>query len=434
MTGACFAESGNRVTCVDVDEDRIDLLNSGGIPIHEPGLDLLIARNKAVENLTFTTDAKHAVVAGHYLFIAVGTPADEDGGADLKYVIEVARSIGRHMTERKVIVTKSTVPVGTADMVVAVIAEELALREREIDFDVVSNPEFLKEGDAIKDFMRPDRIVVGVSSDFAGREMHDLYLPYIKRNDDIFILMDVRSAELTKYAANAMLATKISFMNELSNIAGRVGADIEKVRHAIGADRRIGHHFIYPGIGYGGSCFPKDVTALHRTAKENGYSADLIAAVESVNFRQKKVLLEMMDVHFGGDLNLKTIAIWGLSFKPGTDDMREAPSRVLIEALWSRGARVRAFDPEAMDETRRIYGVRDNLELCENAMGALDGCDGLAVVTEWKVFWNPDFAEMKSRLKAPIVFDGRNIYEPERMRSEGFCYYSIGRPAVTDTR
>ena len=434
VTGACFAESGNRVTCVDVDEDKIDLLNSGGIPIYEPGLDVLVARNMAVGNLTFTTDAKHAVKAGHYQFIAVGTPPDEDGSADLKYVIEVARTIGRHMTERKVIVTKSTVPVGTADRVAAVIAEELALRELEIDFDVVSNPEFLKEGNAIDDCLRPDRIVIGVSNEAVGREMHALYAPYIKRNDDAFIVMGVRSAELTKYAANAMLATKISFMNELSNIADRLGADIEQVRHGIGSDQRIGYHFIYPGLGYGGSCFPKDVTALHRMAKDHGYQADLLDAVEAVNIRQKKHLFERIDEHYCGQLEGLTFAVWGLSFKPNTDDMREAPSRVLMEALWSRGARVRAFDPAAMDEARRIYGTCDKLELCENAMAVLDGCDGLAVVTEWKAFWNPDFAEMKSRLKAPVIFDGRNIYEPERMRSEGFCYYSIGRPAVSDTR
>jgi UDPglucose 6-dehydrogenase len=434
VTGACFAESGNKVSCVDVDEGKIALLNSGGVPIYEPGLEELIARNKTAGNLIFTTNAKRAIEAGHFQFIAVGTPTDDDGSADVRHVLEVARTIGRCMRERKVIVTKSTVPVGTADKVKAVIAEELALREVKIDFDVVSNPEFLKEGDAIDDCMRPDRIIVGVSNEAVGREMHAVYTPYIKRNDDAFILMDVRSAELTKYAANAMLATKISFMNELSNIADRVGADIERVRHGIGSDRRIGYHFIYPGLGYGGSCFPKDVTALHRTAKDHGYQAELLHAVEAVNVRQKNLLFERIDEHFGGELEGRTFAIWGLSFKPNTDDMREAPSRVLMEALWSRGARVRAFDPEAMDQTRKIYGAREDLELCDGALRALDGCDGLAVVTEWKAFWNPDFAEIKSRLRTPVIFDGRNIYEPERMRSEGFCYYSIGRPVVMDDR
>jgi UDPglucose 6-dehydrogenase len=428
VTGACFADSGNRVTCVDVDTEKVALLNAGRVPIFEPGLEALIERNRAAGNLSFTCEPAAAIKSGYFQFIAVGTPADENGSADLKYVLEVARTIGRTMTERKIIVTKSTVPVGTADKVRAAIEEELSSRDLQIDFDVVSNPEFLKEGDAINDCMRPDRIIIGVDNQRVGSEMHSLYASYIKRNDDALILMDVRSAELTKYAANAMLATKISFMNELSNIADRVGANIEEVRHGIGSDRRIGNHFIYPGPGYGGSCFPKDVTALHRMAGNHGYTAELLDAVESVNARQKRVLFDKVIKHFDGDLKGRSFALWGLAFKPNTDDMREAPSRVLMESLWSRGARVKAYDPEAMDEVRRIYGDRDDLQLCATSMEALDGCDGLVVVTEWKAFWNPDFSEIKTRLESPVIFDGRNIYDPQSIRSAGFSYYSIGRP------
>lgn len=430
VTGACFSETGNNVTCVDVDQAKIDLLNSGGVPIYEPGLDELIERNREAGRLKFTTDSGPAVKDGFFQFIGVGTPPDEDGSADLKYVLQVARTIGKNMQERKVVVTKSTVPVGTADKVRAAVQEELDLRGSDLEFDVVSNPEFLKEGAAIDDCMRPDRIVIGVDNDRVRREMHQLYSPYIKRNDEALIFMDVRSAELTKYAANAMLATKISFMNELSNIADRVGADIEHVRHGIGSDRRIGYHFIYPGCGYGGSCFPKDVTALHRTAREHGYAARILESVEAVNSDQKDVLFNKIRDYFDGDLTGKTVAVWGLAFKPNTDDMREAPSRRLMESLWDAGASVRAFDPEAIDETRRIYGERDNLVLASGSMDALNGADCLAVVTEWKAFWNPDFEEVRNRLNTPAVFDGRNIFEPDLMREHGFDYFAIGRPGL----
>ena len=434
VTGACFSETGNRVTCVDVDQGKIDLLNSGGVPIYEPGLDELIERNREAGRLKFTTDAEQAVKDGFFQFIGVGTPPDEDGSADLKYVLQVARTIGKNMQERKVVVTKSTVPVGTADKVRVAVQEELDARGSDLEFDVVSNPEFLKEGAAIDDCMRPDRIVIGVANERVQREMHQLYSPYIKRNDEALIFMDVRSAELTKYAANAMLATKISFMNELSNIADRVGADIEHVRHGIGSDRRIGYHFIYPGCGYGGSCFPKDVTALHRTAREYGYAARILESVEAVNSDQKNVLFDKINHYFNGDLSGKTVAVWGLAFKPNTDDMREAPSRRLMESLWDAGARVRAFDPEALEETRRIYGERADLDLVWGSMDALDGADCLAVVTEWKAFWNPDFEEVRSRLKTPVVFDGRNIFEPDLMREHGFDYFAIGRPGLRSSQ
>ena len=430
VTGACFADTGNDVVCVDVDQAKIDGLNSGVVPIYEPGLDGLIERNMAAGRLRFTTDAGLAVAHGDVQFIAVGTPPDEDGSADLKHVLAVARTIAGHMDEHRVVVNKSTVPVGTADRVRAAMADVLSERGCDAEFDVVSNPEFLKEGAAIDDCMRPDRIVIGVDNRRVRQKMHDLYAPYVKRNEDVLIFMDIRSAELTKYAANAMLATKISFMNELANIAERVGADIEHVRHGIGSDRRIGYHFIYPGAGYGGSCFPKDVTALHRTALGNDYDARILDAVEAVNDDQKNILFTRLREHFAGDLAGRTIAVWGLAFKPNTDDMREAPSRRLMEQLWSVGARVRAYDPEAMDECRRIYGERDDRELCDLSMDTLDGADALVVVTEWKAFWNPDFEAIRETLRHPVIVDGRNIYDPDRMRDAGFCYYSIGRQPV----
>jgi UDPglucose 6-dehydrogenase len=430
VTGACLAEVGNHVMCVDVDAAKIDLLNSGGVPIYEPGLDALVARNRAAGRLEFTTDAEAGVEHGLFQFIAVGTPPDEDGSADLQYVLAVARSIGRHMAEYKIVVDKSTVPVGTADKVAAAVRETLAERRVELEFDVVSNPEFLKEGAAIEDFMRPDRIVVGTDNPRTAELLRALYAPF-NRNHERVLIMDVRSAELTKYAANAMLATKISFMNELSNIAERVGADIEKVRVGIGSDPRIGYQFIYPGCGYGGSCFPKDVRALEQTALAAGYPAAILHAVEEVNARQKGVLFQKMQTHFGGDLRGKVIALWGLAFKPNTDDMREASSRVLMEALWDAGAHVRAYDPVATAEARRIYGDRPDLTLCETAEDAVAGADALAVVTEWIAFRSPDFDMLKRRLKSAVVFDGRNIYDPKTVAAAGLTYHSIGRQPVT---
>ncbi len=426
VTGTCLAEVGNDVVCVDVDEKKIEMLNNGQIPIYEPGLEEMVHNNAAAGRLHFTTDVKTAVDHGLFQFIAVGTPPDEDGSADLQYVLAVARSIGEHMEEYKIIVDKSTVPVGTADKVRETVRQVLETRGANLEFDVVSNPEFLKEGAAIDDFMKPDRIVVGTDNPRTTELLRALYAPF-NRNRDRLIAMDIRSAELTKYAANAMLATKISFMNELSNLAERLGADIEQVRIGIGSDPRIGYHFIYPGVGYGGSCFPKDVKALERTAREVGYEAQLLTAVEAVNERQKRKLFEKILVHFGDDLAGRIFALWGLAFKPNTDDMREAPSRVLMEALWAAGAKVRAYDPEAMKECRRIYGERDDLTLCEDPYQALEGADALAVVTEWNVFRSPDFSKVKSLLKQPVVFDGRNLYDPLRIHELGFDYYAIGR-------
>ena len=428
VTGACLAEVGNHVMCVDVDEAKIALLNSGGVPIFEPGLEEMVARNRAAGRLQFTMDAAAGVAHGLFQFIAVGTPPDEDGSADLKYVLAVARSIGEHMTEYKVILDKSTVPVGTADRVAGVVHDVLQERRLGLEFDVVSNPEFLKEGAAIDDFMRPDRIVVGTDNPRTAELLRALYGPF-NRNHDRLLVMDVRSAELTKYAANAMLATKISFMNELSNIAERVGADIERVRIGIGSDPRIGYQFIYPGCGYGGSCFPKDVRALEQTARAAGYSAQILRAVEDVNGRQKSVLFEKMQAHYDGSLQGKTIALWGLAFKPNTDDMREASSRTLMEALWEAGAQVRAYDPVASDEAHRIYGDRPDLLLCQNAEEALRGADALAVVTEWIAFRSPDFDHFRRELKDRVVFDGRNLYDPQAMAAAGLVYHSIGRPA-----
>jgi UDPglucose 6-dehydrogenase len=426
VTGACLADAGNDVVCVDVDPAKIAKLQAGEVPIHEPGLDALIERNAKAGRLRFTTDAVEGVAHGLFQLIAVGTPPDEDGSADLQYVLAVARTIGEHMTEYRVVIDKSTVPVGTADKVAAEIAAAVERRRAVAEYDVVSNPEFLKEGSAIQDFMKPDRVVVGTSNPRVMELMRALYEPFT-RNRERFVVMDIRSAELTKYAANAMLATKISFMNELSRIAEQVGADIEKVRVGIGSDSRIGYSFIYPGAGYGGSCFPKDVKALVRTAQQGSVSTPLLEAVETVNDDQKQVLFRKISAYFKGDLAGKTIALWGLAFKPNTDDMREAASRVLMEALWAAGAKVRAYDPVAMDETRRIYGERADLALVESAQAAVEGADALAIVTEWKEFRSPDFDALRTKLKTPVVFDGRNLYEPSLIERFGLKYYAIGR-------
>ena len=426
VTGTCLAEVGNKVMCVDVDPAKIDLLNGGGVPIYEPGLTEMVKRNREAGRLLFTTDAKTGVDFGQIQFIAVGTPPDEDGSADLQYVLAVARSIAEHMTDFKIVVDKSTVPVGTGDKVANRIRETLRQRGVDIDFDVVSNPEFLKEGAAIADFMKPDRIVVGTENPRSIEAMRQLYAPF-NRNHERLLFMDIRSAELTKYAANAMLATKISFMNELSNIAEILGADIEKVRIGIGSDPRIGFQFIYPGCGYGGSCFPKDVQALEKTALGVGYQPQLLHAVEAVNHRQKELLFHKISNYFEGKLSGKTIALWGLAFKPNTDDMRAASSRTLMEALWDAGAKVRAFDPIAHEEARRLYGERPDLEICEHADTALEGADALAVVTEWIEFRSPDFAAIRETLRHPVVFDGRNIYDPKALTDAGLTHYSIGR-------
>ncbi|HEY4529009.1 MAG TPA: UDP-glucose/GDP-mannose dehydrogenase family protein [Luteimonas sp.] len=427
VTGACLAEVGHEVLCVDVDAGKVERLHQGIIPIYEPGLEPMVRSNHAAGRLDFTTDAARAVAFGEVIFIAVGTPPDEDGSADLQYVLQVARTIGEHLDGPVIVVDKSTVPVGTADRVRATIADVLAARGAEVTFDVVSNPEFLKEGAAVEDCMRPDRIVLGVERPEAAERLKRLYAPF-NRNHDRFVVMDVRSAELTKYAANAMLATKISFMNEIANIAERVGADVEMVRKGIGSDPRIGWHFIYPGAGYGGSCFPKDVQALARTAQQVGHEPFLLQAVEAVNDRQKGHLHELVMRHYGeGGIAGKTFAVWGLAFKPDTDDMREASSRRLLEQLWASGARVRAYDPEASDEARRIFGERDDLVLCESAAEALEGADALAVVTEWKQFRSANLADMRSRLRDAAVFDGRNIYRPEDAEDAGLAYYGIGR-------
>ena len=426
VTGACMAEMGNHVVCCDIDEAKIDRLNKGEVPIYEPGLEAYIARNRESGRLEFTTDVKKAVEHGLFQFISVGTPQDEDGSADLKHVLAVARSIGEHMEEYRIVVNKSTVPVGTADKVSAEIQKALDGRRKSVEFDVVSNPEFLKEGAAISDFMKPDRIIIGTDNPRTTELLKSLYEPF-NRNHDRVISMDVRSAELTKYAANAMLATKISFMNELANLAERFGADIEHVRIGIGSDPRIGYHFIYPGAGYGGSCFPKDVQALAKAAAEAGYDATLLNAVEDVNLRQKQRVFEKLQSHYDGDLKGKTIALWGLSFKPSTDDMRAAPSRDLMEALWAAGAKVKAYDPEAMEEAARIYPNQKGLELCDTAYGAVDGADALVIITEWQEFRSPDFDVLKDKLGDAVIFDGRNLYEPEHVENLGLQYYAIGR-------
>jgi UDPglucose 6-dehydrogenase len=425
VTGACFADAGNHVLCVDVDERKTASLKEGKVPFHEPGLESVVQRNLAAGRLEFTTDPKEGVEHGLFQLIAVGTPPDEDGSADLRYVLAVARTIGEHMSEYKVVITKSTVPVGTADKVRVAVQQALAARGATIEFDTVSNPEFLKEGAAVGDFTRPDRVVIGTDSDRATDLLRSLYEPFT-HNRERMIVMDVRSAELTKYAANAMLATKISFMNELANLAEHFGADIEQVRVGIGSDPRIGYAFIYPGLGYGGSCFPKDVKALRRSAQEAGYAESILSAVETVNDAQKGRLFKKIVAHFG-DVRGKTFAMWGLAFKPNTDDMREAASRVLLELLWQAGAAVRAFDPVAMSECRRIYGERADLKLCNNSEETLEGADALIIVTEWREFRSPDFDGIKAKLRAPVIFDGRNLYDPEQMARAGFSYYAIGR-------
>ncbi|HHT8829669.1 TPA: UDP-glucose dehydrogenase family protein [Burkholderia cenocepacia] len=445
VTGACLAEIGHDVFCLDVDPRKIDILNNGGMPIHEPGLLDIIARNRTAGRLRFSTDIEASVAHGEIQFIAVGTPPDEDGSADLQYVLEAARNIGRHMTGFKVIVDKSTVPVGTAQRVRGVVDEALAARGLAGSvahrFSVVSNPEFLKEGAAVEDFMRPDRIIIGVDDDETGtiarEKMKKLYAPF-NRNHERTIYMDVRSAEFAKYAANAMLATRISFMNEMSNLADKVGADIEAVRRGIGSDPRIGYHFLYAGVGYGGSCFPKDVQALIRTAGENGQPLRILEAVEAANHAQKDVLIGKIEQRFGADLTGREFAVWGLAFKPNTDDMREAPSRRLIAALLERGATVRAYDPVAVDEARRVFALDfsddadalGRLHLVDTQDVAVTGADALVIVTEWKEFRSPDFTRLKAELKAPVIFDGRNLYEPDAMAELGIDYYAIGRPYV----
>ena len=427
VTGACLADMGNEVLCLDVDQAKIDTLRSGGIPIHEPGLDAVVQRNVAAGRLAFTTDVDEAVAHGELQFIAVGTPPDEDGSADLQHVLDAARAIGRRMDGWKVVVDKSTVPVGTADRVRAVLAEELARRGAAIEFAVVSNPEFLKEGAAVEDFMRPDRIVVGADDPRAIELMRRLYAPFQRQHDKLLV-MDVRSAELTKYAANAMLATRISFMNELARLAERLGADIELVRHGIGSDPRIGYHFLYAGCGYGGSCFPKDVKALIKTGADSGHTLRVLNAVEDANDAQKLVLVDKIVERFGEDLTGRHFAVWGLAFKPNTDDMREAPSRVIIAELFRRGATVTAYDPVAMTEARRVFGEDARLRYAERPMQALDDADALLIVTEWKEFRSPDFDVLKAKLKSGIIFDGRNIFDPALPRKAGLTYLSIGRP------
>ncbi len=428
VTGACFAEVGNDVLCVDIDQQKVDSLNNGVIPIHEPGLDEIVAENIRAGRLRFTSDMREGVGFGLYQIIAVGTPPDEDGSADLRHVLSVAESIGTYMNEYRIVINKSTVPVGTADRVREKIRSVLAERKIAVDFDVVSNPEFLKEGDAVNDFMKPERIVIGVDNPRTKELIRFLYSPF-NRSSDRFIAMDIRSAELTKYAANAMLATKISFMNEIANIAERVGADVEAVRKGIGSDSRIGFSFIYPGVGYGGSCFPKDVRALERTAHQHGYQSRILQAVEAVNHDQKSTMVRKIRGHFSNDIEGQVFAIWGLAFKPNTDDMREAPSRRVIEELLNEGASVRVYDPVAMDEVRRIYGERDGVFYALNQEDALKGSNALVVLTEWLVFRSPDFDMIKRELTHPVIFDGRNVYSPEFMEQSGFTYYSIGRPS-----
>jgi len=426
VTGACLADAGNHVLCVDVDAGKIERLKHGDVPIHEPGLEALIKRNMEAGRIEFTTDAVRGVEHGLFQLIAVGTPPGEDGSADLRYVLAVARTIGTHLNRYSIVITKSTVPVGTADKVRAELTRTLAAREVKVEFDVVSNPEFLKEGAAITDFMKPDRVVIGTDNPRTTELMRALYEPFI-RNHDRLIVMDIRSSELTKYAANAMLATKISFMNELANIAERVGADIERVRIGIGSDPRIGYSFIYPGTGYGGSCFPKDVQALIRSAHEAGHEPQILNAVEAVNDKQKEVLFQKMQRHFAGDLKGRNFALWGLAFKPNTDDMRQAPAVTLIELLLKAGATVKAYDPVAAAEAQRMFAGRAGFTLAKSAYEAAQGADALAIVTEWQEFRSPDFDRLKGILKAPVIFDGRNLYEPSMLSRFGLTYYAIGR-------
>ena len=426
VTGACFAEMGNRVLCVDVDEDRIALLNDDRVPICEPGLPALVAGNKAAGRLNFSADAKAGVMHGDIVFLAVGTPARHDGSTDLGPVFAVARSIGEHRDHPVVVAIKSTVPVGAGDEIGRVIRAKLDERGADLRFAVVSNPEFLKEGAAVADFMKPDRIVLGSSDEDATGLLEELYAPF-NRNRDKILHMDLRSAELTKYAANVMLATRISLMNEFANFADRVGADIEAVRHGIGSDPRIGYEFIYAGCGYGGSCFPKDVRAMAHMAQEAGHPADIVRSVEAVNQRQKRIVVDRLSEHFGGDLSGRTLALWGLSFKPNTDDMREAPSRVVMEAAWAAGATIRAYDPVALAEAASLYGPREDLVLCRHRDEALAGADALAVVTEWNEFRSPDFDAIKASLKYPVIFDGRNLYDPEMLAALGITHIGVGR-------
>lgn len=426
VTGACLADAGHLVTCMDVDAEKIEQLRQGVIPIYEPGLEALVRQNHAEGRLRFSTDAAEAVAFGTLQFIAVGTPLDEDGSADLRYVLRVADTIASHMREYRLVVTKSTVPVGTAEQVQASMAGLLRVRGLKLPFDVCSNPEFLKEGSAIEDFTRGPRIIVGTGSQHVRELMRECYAPY-NRNHNKLIFMEVRAAELAKYAANAMLATKISFMNELSNLAERLGVDVEQVRHGLGSDPRIGYHFIYPGCGYGGSCFPKDIQALVHAAHQVDMDTRLLDVVQAVNQRQKCILFGKLNQAFDGDLKGRTIAVWGLSFKPNTDDMREAPSRVLMEALWAAGAKVKAFDPVAMPETRRLYGERDDLELAADRDAAVAGADALVICTEWKQFRAADFSGLRRQLRHPVIVDGRNLYDPQEVRQHGLLYYAVGR-------
>lgn len=426
VQAAVLADVGHNVCCVDVDEAKIEGLKRGTIPIFEPGLSELVHTNYKKQQITFTTDAVQGVNHGELQFIAVGTPPDEDGSADLQYVLSVAGTIAKHMIEGKIVIDKSTVPVGTADRVKAHMTRILNDRGTDFPLYIVSNPEFLKEGSALEDCMRPERIIIGTDSPEVETQMRELYEPFSRSHDKIMI-MDVRSAEFTKYAANCLLATKISFMNEMSNLAERLGVDIEQVRRGIGSDSRIGYQFIYPGCGYGGSCFPKDVQALERSASEIGYDAKILKAVESVNYKQKEKLFEHVSSFYQGEIAGKTFAIWGLAFKPNTDDMREASSRVLIEALWAAGAKVQAYDPEAMEEAQRIYGTREDCILMGTKEAALHGADALVIVTEWKSFRVPDFELLLTELKDKVIFDGRNLYDPARIEAMGLAYYGIGR-------
>ena len=429
VTAACLAETGNHTLCVDIDEDRVARLRRGELPIHEPGLEGLLERGLQAGRLRFTTDVASGVEFGLFQFIAVGTPPLENGSADLRHVLSVARSIGRHVSRYSIIVNKSTVPAGTADRVRATVEHELRARGVDVEFDVIANPEFLKEGAAVADFMKPDRVIIGTDNAQAAETLKALYEPF-NRNRDRAIVMDARSAELTKYAANAMLATRISFMNEMAGIAERVGADIESVRVGIGSDPRIGYRYIYPGCGYGGSCLPKDVGALVASSSADGHDLELLSAVQRVNKRQRRLLFERISAYFDGDLEGRVIALWGLSFKPNTDDMREAASRALMEALWEAGCSVRAYDPVAMDAARRLYPDQPQLILCASAEEAAKGTDALAIATEWREFRSPDFGVLKSSLRAPVIFDGRNLYEPEHMRQMGFEYFGVGRGAA----
>ncbi len=426
VQAAVLSDAGHSVYCIDVDKTKIDNLKQGIIPIYEPGLSSLVKRNHKEGRLQFSTDATKGIHHGEFQFIAVGTPPDEDGSADLQYVLGVAETIASKMLEPKIIVNKSTVPVGTADKVKLTVSKILKKRNQEIEFHVVSNPEFLKEGSAVADCMKPERVIIGTDEKMVAEKMRELYAP-LNRNHDRMIFMDIRSAELTKYAANCMLATKISFINEIANLAEHLGADIEAIRRGIGSDSRIGYQFIYPGCGYGGSCFPKDVQALIRTANDIGYNAEILKSVEAVNYRQKELLFKKINQHYQNDLKNKTFALWGLSFKPNTDDMREAPSRILMESLWNAGANVQAFDPQAMNECQRIYGQRKGLKLMGTQEAALQDADALIIVTEWQQFRAPDFDLIKSLLNKPVIFDGRNLYEPSSLKKQGFIYYSVGR-------